>query len=106
MPGLLRDLAEHKLKIKEGFKLFQQPPWCFFAEVQLKINEEIILVLKKIRDLRVCTYYWNMNLATSKDVYLMPMADLLVDGASKYELLSFMDDNTRYNQIFIVEEDV
>lgn len=36
----------------------------------------------------------------------MPMADLLVDGAAKHELLSFIDSHTRYNQIFITENDV
>ncbi|CAL8993785.1 unnamed protein product, partial [Prunus brigantina] len=36
----------------------------------------------------------------------MPMFDLLVDGAAKHELLSFMDGHAGYNQIFIAEEDV
>ncbi|CAL8993010.1 unnamed protein product [Prunus brigantina] len=36
----------------------------------------------------------------------MPMSDLLVDGAAKHELLSFMDGHAGYNQIFIAEEDV
>ncbi|CAL8168302.1 unnamed protein product [Prunus armeniaca] len=34
------------------------------------------------------------------------MADLLVDGAAKHEILSFMDGHFGYNQIFITEEDV
>ncbi|CAL9021206.1 unnamed protein product [Prunus brigantina] len=66
----------------------------------------IVSVLKKTGALRVCTNYRNLNLATPKDEYSMPMSDLLVDGAAKHELLSFMDGHAGYNQIFIAEEDV
>ncbi|CAL8112720.1 unnamed protein product [Prunus armeniaca] len=34
------------------------------------------------------------------------MADLLVDGAAKHEILSFMDGHFGYNQIFIADEEV
>ncbi|CAL9018939.1 unnamed protein product [Prunus brigantina] len=127
MPGLPRSLVEHKLKIKEGFRPFQQLPRRFLTEVQLKVKEEIerllkagfirtaryvkwlaniVPVLKKTGALRVCTDYRNLNLTTPKDEYPMPMSDLLVDGAAKHELLSFMDRHAGYNQIFIAEEDV
>ncbi|BFG34267.1 hypothetical protein CerSpe_205410 [Prunus speciosa] len=46
MPGLPRSLVEHELKIKEGFKPFQQPPRRFSIEVQLKVKEEIERLLK------------------------------------------------------------
>ena len=45
-------------------------------------------------------------MATPKDEYPMPVADLLVDGASGYKVLSFMDGHSGYNQIFITESDV
>ncbi|CAL9006546.1 unnamed protein product, partial [Prunus brigantina] len=92
MPGLPRSLVEHELKIKEGFRPFQQPPRRFSTE--------------KTGALRICTDYRNLNLATPKDEYPMPMSDLLVDGAAKHELLSFMDGHAGYNQIFIAEEDI
>ncbi|XP_021807706.1 uncharacterized protein LOC110751539 [Prunus avium] len=66
----------------------------------------IVPVLKRTEALRVCTDYRNLNLATPKDEYPMPMSDLLVDGAAKHELLSFMDGHAGYNQIFVAEEDV
>ncbi|CAL2276220.1 unnamed protein product [Prunus armeniaca] len=127
MPGLPRSLVEHELKIREGFKPFQQPPRRFSTEVQLKVKEEIerllepgfirtaryvewlaniVPVLKKTGALRVCNHYRNLNLATPKDGYPMPVSNLLVDGAAKHELLSFMDSHAGYNQIFIAEEDV
>jgi hypothetical protein len=45
-------------------------------------------------------------MSTPKDEYPMLVADLLVDGASRYKVLSFMDELSGYNQIFIVESDV
>ena len=45
-------------------------------------------------------------MATPKDEYSMPVADLLVDGASGYKVLSFMDGHSSYNQIFIAESDI
>ena len=40
------------------------------------------------------------------DGYPMPAADLLVDAASGHKIISFMDENARYNQIFMPEEDI
>ena len=40
------------------------------------------------------------------DGYPMPMADLLVDAASGYRIISFMDGNAWYNQISMAEEDI
>ena len=40
------------------------------------------------------------------DGYPMPVADMLVDAAAGHKVISFMDGNARYNQIFMVEEDV
>jgi hypothetical protein len=45
-------------------------------------------------------------MAIPKDEYPMLVADLLVDGASGYKVLSFMDGHSGYNQIFIAENDV
>lgn len=62
--------------------------------------------MKKTGDLRVCTDYRNMNLATPNDEYLMPMTNLFVDRASKHELLFFMGGYAGYNQIIVAEDDV
>jgi hypothetical protein len=48
----------------------------------------------------------NLNRATPKDEYLMPVADLLVDSASGNNMISFLDGNAGYNQIIMVKEDV
>ena len=36
----------------------------------------------------------------------MPVADLLVDAAAGHRIISFMDGNAGYNQIFMAEEDI
>jgi len=38
------------------------------------------------------------------DGYPMPVADLLVDAAARHRIISFMDGNAGYNQIFMTEE--
>ena len=40
------------------------------------------------------------------DGYLMPIADLLVDAAARHRIITFMDGNACYNQIFMAEEDI
>ena len=36
----------------------------------------------------------------------MPIADMLVDAAAGHKVISFMDDNAGYNQIFMAKEDI
>nr|CAD39373.2 OSJNBb0021I10.7 [Oryza sativa Japonica Group] len=66
----------------------------------------IVPVIKKNGKVRVCIDFWDLNKATQKDEYPMPVADQLVDAASGYKILSFMDGNAGYNQIFMAEEDI
>ncbi|KAM1695444.1 hypothetical protein ACFXTN_027091 [Malus domestica] len=127
MPGLDRTLVEHELRIKPGCKPFRQPPRRFSTEVQLDIKDElvrllkagfirtaryvewlanIVHVLKKNGALRICIDFRNLNLATPKDEYTMPISDLLIDAAANHAILSFMDGHAGYNQIFIVEADM
>jgi hypothetical protein len=67
----------------------------------------IVLVEKKESGkLRVCIDFRNLNRATPKDEYPMPIADTLINNASGNRIISFLDGNVRYNQIFMAEEDV
>ena len=47
----------------------------------------------------------DLNKACPKDSFPLPRIDALVDSTSRYELLSFMDAFSSYNQIFIHHED-
>ncbi|KAM2916749.1 hypothetical protein FF1_045626 [Malus domestica] len=92
MPGLDRTFVEHELRIKPGCKPFHQPPRRFSTE--------------KNGALRICIDFRNLNLATPKDKYTMPISDLLIDAVANHAILSFMDGHAGYNQIFIAEADV
>ncbi|RDX85496.1 hypothetical protein CR513_33312, partial [Mucuna pruriens] len=54
---------------------------------------------------RMCTNYTDLNKACPKDPYLLPNIDWLVDGASGFALLSFMDAYLGYNQIKMHPQD-
>jgi hypothetical protein len=56
--------------------------------------------------IHVCNYFHNLNRATPKDEYPMPIADMLVNDSSGHKVISFLDGNVRYNQIFMGEEDM
>jgi hypothetical protein len=47
--------------------------------------------------LRVCIDFCNVNRATLKDEYPMPISDMLINNASGNRIISFLDDNTGYN---------
>jgi hypothetical protein len=54
----------------------------------------------------VCIDFCNLNKATPKDEYPMPIADMLINNASRHRVISFLDGNASYNQIFMAEEDM
>jgi hypothetical protein len=56
--------------------------------------------------MRVCIDFKDLNRATPMDGYPMPVADLLVDAAAGHKVISFMDGNAGYNQIFMAIEDI
>lgn len=69
----------------------------FAPEIILKLKEfepllavgfiKIVHVKKKNGKLRVCIDFRDLNAATPKDDYQMPMADTLVDPASSNEIM-------------------
>ena len=61
---------------------------------------------KKNGKLRVCIDFRDLNKATPMDGYPMSIADMSVDAAVGHKVISFMDGNAGYNQIFMAEEDI
>ena len=125
MPGLSREIIEHRLSIKSGFRPFKQKARTFRPDLLPRIKDEIhrlleanfirpcryaewvsniVPVEKESGKLRVCTDFRNLNRATPKDEYPMPIADTLINNASGNRIISFLDGNAGYNQIFMVEE--
>jgi hypothetical protein len=128
MPGLDRSIVEHWLPIKPGFKPYKQPPRRIYkdevladvkkeVEILIEANfirpcryaewiSNIVSVYKKNENMRVCIDFRDLNRATPMDGYPMPVADLLVDVAAGHKVISFMDGNAGYNQIFMAIEDI
>ena len=127
MPGLSKELVEHRLPMKEGFRPFKQQSRRFNLELMSKIKQEIerllkvgfirttrylqwfsniVPVIKKNGQVRICINFRNLNLATPKDEYVMPIVDILVDAAANNGILSFMEGYSGCNQIYLTEEDV
>ncbi|MCI48192.1 retrotransposon gag protein, partial [Trifolium medium] len=47
----------------------------------------------------MCVDFTDLNKARPKDPYPLPSIDRLIDGASRYKTLSFMDAYSGFNQI-------
>jgi hypothetical protein len=46
---------------------------------------------------RVCIDFRDLNRATLKDEYPMPITDMLINDASGHWVISFLDGNVGYN---------
>jgi hypothetical protein len=127
MPRLDRSIVEHLLPLKPGFRPFQQRVRQMKAEVLEEVKKEvekmitagfirpcryaewissIVPVQKKDSRKRVYVDFRDLNRATPKDEYPMPVAETLINAAAGHKMLSFMDGNAGYNQIFMAPEDI
>jgi hypothetical protein len=61
---------------------------------------------KNTGKIRVCTDFHNLNKATPKYEYTMPIVDMLINNALEHRVITFLDGNVSYNQIFMIEEDI
>jgi hypothetical protein len=76
---------------------------CRYAEW---VSNIILVEKKNTSKIRVCIDFHNLNKATPKDEYPMPIADMLMNNASGHRVVSFLDGNAGYNQIFMAREDM
>uniref|UniRef100_A0A151UEW0 Transposon Ty3-I Gag-Pol polyprotein n=1 Tax=Cajanus cajan TaxID=3821 RepID=A0A151UEW0_CAJCA len=127
MPGLDQNLVEHRLPMILGKKPVKQNPRRFAPQVIKKIKEEIerllkakfirtsryadwvsniVPVIKKNGKMRVCIDFRDLNAATPKDAYPMPIGETMIDAVTGNEILSLLDGYSGYNQIYIAKNDV
>ena len=66
----------------------------------------VVPIQKKDGRWRVCMDFRDLNRPTPKDEYPMPVAETLINAAAGHKMLSFMDGNAGYNQIFMALEDI
>ena len=112
MPGILREVAEHTMKIHLGSKPIKQHLRRFDEEKRRDIGEEIakllaagfirevyhpewlanpVLVRKKNKKWSMCVNYMSLNKACPKDPFLLPRIDQIVDSTSGCETLRRRD---------------
>ena len=65
----------------------------------------VILVKKANGKWRLCIDFTDVNRACPKDSFPLPRIDLIVDATAGYELLSFMDAFSSYNEISMDPDD-
>jgi hypothetical protein len=127
MPGVPRELAEHKLKVYPQARPMRQKLCCFTPDKREVIRAELarlvlagfirevlhlewlanpILVLKKNKvDWRMCINYIDLNKHYLKDPFGLPRIDQVVDSTVGCSMLSFLDCYSRYHQISLAKED-
>ena len=66
----------------------------------------VVLLLKKDGKVRMCVDFRDLNKASPKDDFPLPLIDILVDNTTGHALLSFTDGFSRYNQIKMALEDM
>lgn len=94
-----RKLSEERRKLVavETHKLVEAG---FVQEIKYTMwLTNVVLVKKAIGKWRMCVDFIDLNKAYPKDSYLLPNIDQLVDRTAGYQLLSFIDAYSGYNQI-------
>jgi hypothetical protein len=107
MPGLDRSIVEHRLPLKSGFCPFQQRACQMKADVLIEVKKEVekmleagfiracryvewissvVPVQKKDGRWRVCVDFRDLNRATPKDEYPMPVAEILINAAAGHKI--------------------
>ena len=70
-----------------------------FGLVDMRIGSLMLVPVEKKDSgkIRVCIDFRDLNKATPKDEYPMPIADMLINEASGHRVISFLDGNASYN---------
>jgi hypothetical protein len=126
MPGIPREVIEHKLGIDTTFKPIKQKERRYTPErcetIRLEVNKLLeagfirpvdypnwlansVLVEKFYGSWCMCIDYSSLNKACPKDEYPMPRIYQNVDSTTSCELLSFLDAYSGYHQINLTIDD-
>jgi hypothetical protein len=70
------------------------------------VSNKVPVEKKGSGKIRICVDFRNLNRNTPKDEYPIPNADDQINKALGNNMISLLDENTGYNQIFMAEEDV
>jgi hypothetical protein len=59
-----------------------------------------------LKSYEFCIDFRDLNRSTLKDEYPMHVADMLINDALGHRIISFLDGNAGYNQIFMTKGDM
>lgn len=76
-------LEEVELKVKEEIQRLLKVKFIRPARYVEQLSN-VIHMVKKIKKLRVCVDFRNLNSATLKDKYLMLIVDMLINEATRH----------------------
>ena len=120
MPGIDPSVITHRLNVSPSYKPVRQKKRVFALERDNAIKEEVhkLVTVEFIREVyyhdwlanvvmvkkangkwRMCVDFIDLNKACPKDSYPLPCIDQLVDSTVEHQLLSFINEFSRYNQI-------
>src|SRR4051812_8490479 len=126
MPGVPRELAEHKLNADPKARPVKQSMRPFNEErrraIAMKVQRLLaagfirpikyskwlanpVLVEKKNGTWRMCIDYTNLNSACPKEQFVLPRINQIIDSTTGLESLCFLDAYCGYNQIKMAVED-
>ncbi|KAF5481950.1 hypothetical protein F2P56_002559 [Juglans regia] len=120
MPGIGKEIIEHKLSINSKVRPVKQKKRNFSTEKYEAIAEEvdrlltvrfireaqypnwlsnIVLVNKSNRKWRMCVDFTDLNKACQKDSFPLLRTDFIIDVTAGHKMFSFMDAYSRYKKI-------
>jgi hypothetical protein len=70
------------------------------------VSDIVPMEKKDTGKIQVCIDFRNLNKATPKDEYPVPIANMLINNDSGHRVMSLLDGNAGYNKIFMAEEDM
>jgi hypothetical protein len=126
MPGVPRELAEHRLEVSKTARPIKQKLHGFAKDRKQAIEVEVckllaasfirecqhpvwlanaVLVPKKTGGLRMCKHYTDLNKHCPKDQFPLPRIDQVVDSTTGSVLLYFLDGYSGYHQIALHSDD-
>jgi hypothetical protein len=127
MPGVSREMSEHKLKVYPLARPIRQKLRRFTPDKREAIRVELarlvsaefirevlhlewlanpVLVLKKNKvDWRMCVDYIDLNKHCPKDPFRLPRIDQVVDLTAGCSMFSFLYCYSGYHQISLAKED-
>lgn len=88
------------MKVKEEIESLLMVDFIEEAVYVEWISNAVSLV-KKNGSIRVCTNFQNLNLASLKDEYPMPIANFLIDSSACNEVIMFVYGNIGYIHILL-----